>query len=517
MMDRALATFPGVDGGRQRGRIIAAEVVVAVVVALGLALWAQTIEVDPLVRIGQISGLAALQSAFALVAGGALLLIWVTKWLPIAAVAVPVAAAALSGAVTGVVAGGVQIALRGTPWGLFANHGDAGRIAEWAQQVLDGTGPDMTYPPGFIWALAGASLASGEPPEFAIKSASIAATALIGPVGYLAWRVLARPLPALMLGVVAALPLIDPYKPVTNTTLVVLVPVLIWVVRSLRRVPERTRRWAVVTGTRAGIALGVIGLMYSGWFAWSALGAAALFAFNVDWRSGWAAVGRSGLLLAVSGAVCVAVAGVHLVPLLFAGGAGQDTYFYFDVLVDPAFIAMWQGDLPGGLTPWPPPGELGGVGLFTLVLALGLAGGIALRGRSATVQTAVLLGAGAWVMRHKLAASMFALNSVQLWPRTTPEILYCLLVVTVVAGGAVIEGFKDLCGRAGVQLDARLARLGAVAALALVLAMAGSSLAEAYMPADDGTTHLLAWRAHTVNLPDGSCPATAPQGECRPR
>jgi galactan 5-O-arabinofuranosyltransferase len=58
----------------------------------------------------------------------------------------------------------------------------------------------------------------------------------------------------------------------------------------------------------------------------------------------------------------------------------QDRYFYFDTSVEPAYIAMWRNDLPGDVGPWPPPGELAGVGVFTLLLVVGLGAAVALAG-----------------------------------------------------------------------------------------------------------------------------------------
>ncbi len=45
---------------------------------------------------------------------------------------------------------------------------------------------------------------------------------------------------------------------------------------------------------------------------------------------------------------------------------------------------MWKGDLPGVVATWPPPGEIAGVGLYSLVVFAGFGIAIAL-GRARTV------------------------------------------------------------------------------------------------------------------------------------
>lgn len=492
------------------------EVFLAPATALGMVFFARTIDVDPLDRVGQVSGLAALQSAFAVIVAACIVVLVVERSRDsLRGCLTPLVAAALAGSSTGLVAGGVLVALRGTPWGLFADLGDAGNLGMWARQVLEGVPLDMTYPPGYIWLVAAGSMVLQEIPAYALKQVSIVATALIGPVGYLAWRTIGGPTLALMAGVVAALPLIDPYKPVTNTTLVVMVPVLVHVVRGLRGAGEQSWGRVVLLGAVTGLVLGGIALTYSGWFAWSAPGAILLFSVAIPWRAGIGAVARAVTLLATAGIGFLLVSAVHVVPLLSAGGASRDTYFYFDVLTDPAYIAAWRGDLPGAVGEWPPPGELGGVGVFTLALACGLAVAVATSWRLAAVQTATFLLAGAWVMRHWYAASMFEAQSVQLWPRTTPEILYCLLVLGVVA---CRSGARMIAAPASrlKEYHPGMARLGVFVAIAFVLASAGSSIADRYMPVSGNSAGELSWRAHTTPLRDGSCPPTAPDGTCKP-
>ena len=94
----------------------------------------------------------------------------------------------------------------------------------------------------------------------------MAGTALFGPVGYLAWRLLLAPGWALAVTLIATLPLLEPYKPYTTVVLVVLVPVLIALLGRLRRVAEASwRRVAAVGvghrgGARAAVRL-VLGMV----------------------------------------------------------------------------------------------------------------------------------------------------------------------------------------------------------------------------------------------------------------
>ncbi len=506
-----------VQGLRGNGwRTLALEVAVSCGVAVALVIWAGSVDVAPLDRVGQVSALASLQLAFVVVAVAAVSTVFIGRnVVQMRGLAPGLAAALLAGGASGIVAAGVRIGLRGTHWGLFANKGDVGQIAAWAQNILDGVGIDFTYPPGFLWALAGLSAAMGEPPGYAIKTLSILCTALIGPIGYLSWRLVFRPWMALVTGVVCALPLVDPYKPLTNTMLVLLVPVLISIARTLGEIDQC--RWGRVIGSGVayGVVLGLIGLVYSGWFAWSALGAMLLFGIAIPWKRGLRAIVRSGVLLGGAGAVFLAVAGVHLWALVGVGGASRDDYFYFDALSDPAYVAMWRGDMPGLIGPWPPLGELGGVGVFTLIVAAGLGVSLATCWRSGVVRAAALIGGGAWLMRHYLASSMYAEQSVQLWPRTTPVILYCLLLMCAVVTRALYSKVVSQLSQQGVRPD--MPAIGFLIAVAFVLASAGSATAERYMPAPDGSTRELAWVAHTTNLLDGRCPETAPQGLCVPK
>ncbi|MCE6997502.1 hypothetical protein LZG04_22265 [Saccharothrix sp. S26] len=492
----------------RRGWLVAAEAVVSVAAAALMVLLARGIEVNPLDRIGQISGLAALQLRFALIAAVLLLLAVLaarTRWTAHAPLTRRIAAAAAAGLFSGLVAGAVLVALRGTSWGLNANGGDSGALVRWAHTLLDTGTMQADYPPGWVHAIAWFSQLTDTDPEHSLKALQIIGTALFGPVAYLSWRLLLSPLWALGLGVVPGMVLIDPYKPYTNLMLVVMVAVLLALLRRLRRAADTPWRAIVLGGIGFGIALGLVFLIYSGWFVWSAPGVLISALVLFPWRTGR----LKGLaLVAITAAVFVAVSSRHLFGLLTASGSVKDRYFYWDTWTEPAYIAMWRGDLPGNTGPWPPPGELGGVGLFTILALVGLAAAIAVaRSRTAVILLTTTF-AGAWLLRFYFGAQMYAADAVQLWPRSTAELLYCLLLLTGFAAHYGVRRF-DGVARVRAAFASPSTGLGVLAALLLLIASAGSSIGDRYMPRTDNSLGYLAAAAQLTRQLDGTCSAYA--------
>jgi hypothetical protein len=493
-------------------------------VALGAAVvsvqLSRSIVVDPLDRIGQVSGLAALDLRFvalglvvvlAAAAAGRHPAVW--------EVARRVACAAVAGLTTGLVAGGVLLALRGTDWPLFANWGDSGQLIRWVDDIVAGRGVPGDYPPVVLHLVAWWSEVTGVSTARALRAVQVVATALFGPLAYLSWRLVLAPVWALAVTLVAAIPMLEPYKPYTTVVLVALVPVLIAFLRVLRRAGALTWTRVALVGVATGIGLGVLFCVYSGWFLWSAPGAlvAALVVF--PWRT---APLRGLALLGLAAAGLVAVAWPHLVGILRAAGTVQDRYFYFDTAVEPAYIAMWRNDLPGDVGPWPPPGELAGVGLFTVLLVVGLGVAVAVAGRRTAVLTICALVAGAWLMRFWIASQMYDTQTVQLYPRTTAQILFCLLLLAVFAalhgGRRVLDAWH-----ARVTADdgdrprpAAAATIGALCAGLLLALSMGSATADRYLPRNDGSVGLLAYVAQHVRQPDGTCPDYRGAGGCAP-
>lgn len=491
---------------RRTWLLVVAEAFVSVGAAAVLLLWARRIQVDPVDRIGQVSGLAGLQFRFAIIALVALVAVVVAarvRWRAVAPAVERLAAAAAAGLFSALVAGAVVIALRGTTYGLFAIYGDAGVVVSWAEQLMETGDMPASYPPGFMYMLAGYSEIVGSTPQHALKVLQIVLTALFGPLVYMAWRLVLPPVWALVLGVVPSMVLIEPYKVYANLTLVVLVPVLLFLLQKLRRAAGLSWRTVVLTGLGCGVAIGLIFNLYSGWFVWSAPGVivAALVVF--PWRTGLA---RGLTLVLVTTATFLVVAWNHLFGMLSASGDMTDRYFYWDVFVEPTYIAMTRGDMPGVAPgPWPPPGELGGVGVFTILTLVGLVAAILVARRRTAVIMLACLFAGAWVVRFYLAQHMYGENAVQLYPRSTGELLYTLLLLCGFAlyFGALRLGHVE---RLKPAMRSRSGRLAALVGMFVLIAMVGSSIGDRYMARTDNSLGQLAMASHLTRQPDGTCP-----------
>jgi galactan 5-O-arabinofuranosyltransferase len=492
-------------------QMMAAEVITAIGAA-GLSVQlSRSIAVDPMSRVGQVSGVAALDLRFLLLGLVVIVACGVAGWRGGRAwpAVRRVACAAVAGLTTGLVAGGILLALRGTDWPLFANWGDSGQLIRWADDLVAGRPVPADYPPVAIYATAWFAELTGCSTAEALRTMQIAGTAAVGPIGYLCWRLLLPPGWALAVTLLATLPVLEPYKPYTTLVLVALVPLLIFFFGRIRRAATMDARRVVVVGMGTGAALGVLFCTYSGWFLWSAPGALAAVLAVYPWRG---APWRAFALIGLAGATLAAVAAPHLIGLIAAAGSVQDRYFYFDTAIDPAYFAMWRNDLPGDPGPWPPPGELAGVGMFLLVLVVGLGLAIALGGRRTPVVTLGALLAGAWLLRLWLASEAYATGAVQLYPRTSAEILYCLLLLSVLAvryglrWAADRWPARDGDGRCHERAAGTAAIVGGLAAALLLGLSIGSSVADRYQPRNDGSVGLLAYVAQLVRQPDGTCP-----------
>jgi hypothetical protein len=491
--------------------LILVELIVSVTCALLMVLLAQTINVSPLDRAGQVSGLAGLQWRFSFIALGLMtvaVLATTAKSRLLTPLMVRVVAAGMAGLATGLIAGAVVVALRGTSWGVGGPAGDALTLTAMANDLLRDGFITRGYPPGFIHALAWYSELTGSPAEHSMKVLQIVLTALFGPAAYVAWRLLLSPMWALGIGVLPALALVEPYKPYSNIMLVVLIPVVLALLRKLRRSGGLSWRHVLLSGVGFGAALGVIFLVYSGWFVWSAPGliAAALVVF--PWRTGWS---RGLALIATAVAVFVLIAHRHLFWMLNPPAAALDRWFYFDTWVDPAYIAMTLPLPPANVGQWPPPGEFGGVGLFTIVLFLGLVIAIAVAFRRTVVLTLTFIVLGVWGFRFIVSSQMYADNAVRLYPRTSPELLYCLLLL---GGFAIYYATETLftswrTAPTRVSIKVGPMRIGALVGCLLLIGSAGSAIGDRYMPRTDGSWGTLSFIAQVVPQTEGRCSAYA--------
>ncbi|MET9961643.1 hypothetical protein ABZ128_21745 [Streptomyces sp. NPDC006326] len=506
---------------RSRGALLLLEAVVAFAAALVLPLLARGFKLNPLNRIAQVSGLAAIQLRFVLL--GLLCVAAVVLAMRLRGgrhfdLAARIASAAIAGLAAGFVAAGAVVSLLGTPWPMFGLNGDSGRIVEWAHAVANGMpSGSPVYPPAPLYTLGYyAEWFHGGNTAYAFKDLQILGAAAFGPLVYLAWRMLLSPVRALAFGVVPAFALIDAYKPYSQTVLALLVPVLVAMVVALRRSGGESRRKVLLTGAGFGVLLGVLFLTYSGWFLWSAAGVffAALLYF--PWRTGPL---KGAAFMGAALAAFLAVAGRYLRVMLSEGQTTKDYNFRFDNFTDPAYYLMWRTDMPGKVGDWPPPGEFGGVGLFALVTFVGLGVAVWLGIRKPLVVTIAAMFISAWVMRMYIASHMYETQTVQLYTRTNNQMLYCgLILCALVAHLVSLRPARRRTGGSGGAAAAFPGRegavIGALCALLLLLGTAASSMSDRYMPAQDGTYRILPYVSHTVRKQDGNCPKFAPHGVC---
>ncbi|MFE5489737.1 hypothetical protein ACFQ7Z_07215 [Streptomyces virginiae] len=515
---------------------ILAEVVVSVVAALGFTLLSRHISVNPMNRLGQVSGLAKLQLYVAVLGLPLLGLLLYTAYRGSVRrheLVKRLVCAALAGLVTGVVAGGIVVALRGTPHPLGGQEGDPSVLVEMANSFLSGEGMSGIYPPAFpaliaLWAKVrynGLGTAG-----FALHDLQIVCSALVGPMAYLAWRLLLRPFWALLIAVPSAVLFLDPVRPYSHVVMIVLLPLLGYCFRELRRSAGRTPKSLVLRGVGLGAIFGALFLWYSGWFVWAAPGAAVLFLFLFPWRAGAPAVKRAGLFVAS----VLVTAGIIGAPLLYQmvrlGSQTPDRYAYLGVYADPGYVLGWISDRTGYIkyNQWPVSGEMAGQTGFALLLILGVGLGVGLGLRHVMVRTAAAVLAGAWLARFWFASHMAHDKAVQLFPRTTWIIMYSLMILAVLGVMAAVQrgsGWTERTLRpASAAPSARVIprrtirqlSAGMVCAVALFATMGASWSANRYMPTHEDTDlmGLDAWRAHNIKLPSGKCPRFAPNKDC---
>lgn len=539
------------------------EAAVSVAAAFGFALLCTRINVNPLNRIGQVSGLAALQQYAAVVGLPILAVLLYSAYrghLHRHELVQRLVCAAVAGFATGAVAGGIAVALNGTQWGLGGQEGDPGNLIGMANDMLRGKGLPGVYPPGFPAALAiwGKLFHGGiGGVGYAMKDLQLICSALVGPMAYLAWRLLLRPFWALLIAVPSAILFLDPIRPYSHGTLLVMVPLLAACLRELHRADELALRTNLLRSAGFGVSFGLMFLWYSGWFVWAAPGVLVLTLLLVPWHKG-AALLRPALLFA---GTTLLSAGVVAAPLLYQlvhlGAQAKDRYAYISAYVDPAYIMGWASDRAGRLTyhDWPWRGELAGQSAYTLLLLAGaaLALGLGLRS-SIAVRTVAATLISAWLLRFWFASQMAQEKAVQLFPRTTWLILYSLMILAVLglmfaagratawAGTLLRDGGEQAAeqaeagvraqagGRAAPQAQAGIRVLpavtdrlaaGAVCAVALFAAMGASWSADRFMPSTDpGVVDMGvdAWRAHILVNENGKCPAFDPAGptDCAP-
>ena len=175
----------------------------------------------------------------------------------------------------------------------------------------------------------------------------------------------------------------------------------------------------------------------------------------------------------------------------------------------------WDGLQPQNLGAWPPPGDLGGVGLFTLLLFAGLAIAVGFGRREPAVIVIGTSIVSAWVMRFWFAEHMYATGNVNLFPRTNVQIFFGMLMVT---GLALWYTLRYAIRRGPLQQlaavwDRGTPVIGLVAGLLFVFASIGGWAADKYMPASDSYGQL-SQMSQTEKLLNGQCPSNSvPKGD----
>lgn len=485
----------------RRAALITAEGGVAVATALGFVAWSRQVDANPLDQIAQVSALAHLQLQLWVLGGVAVLVALAgARWAGrrIAALAEPIACSVVAGLATSFVAGAVLVGLNGTPWGVGGRSHDSNNLAAWATALSDGGSiASPVYPPAYVYALSWLSDLTGQPAYYALKDLQIIGTALLGPITYVAWRMVFRPLWALGAGTVAVLPVLDGYKPAGALVVAVSIPLFVAATQAFRRSATLPVPALVGIGAGLGALLALLLLTHPVYVLWPAPGVAVAVLLLTPWRTArW----RPFVLLG-SGLVTVALlAGRYLYAFLTGISDTTENYFYFDALQEPAYFLMWRGSSrPTG--EWPIPGEVGGVGVFALLVAAAIGVALALAYRRSLVATVILCFASVWAFRFYAAARMSALHEVRLWPRTSVLLAYCALLLIGAASFAVSRA-PALRGR----VRAPGATLGVVVAVLLVFGMAGSATASKYLPDGPGKPGGLTWAAQHARLLDGSCP-----------
>ncbi|MEE1784431.1 hypothetical protein PUR71_16200 [Streptomyces sp. SP17BM10] len=508
------------------------EGVVSVVVALGFMLLCTHISVNPITRIGQVSGLAKIQQYAALLGIPVLAVLLFLAYrgtLRYYQVAQRLACAAVAGLGTGVVAGGIVVALHGTPWGLGGQEGDPGNLMGMANDMMRGKGLPGVYPPLFpallaVWAKL---FHNGIPGVgHALKDLQLILSALVGPMAYLSWRMLLRPFWAMAVAVPTSIVFLDPIRPYSHGSMLVLLPLLAACFREIRRADELSVRSAVLRGLGFGAAFGVMFLWYSGWYLWAAPGSFVLALMLFPWRRGRLAIKRAVVYLGVLLVTAAVIGAPLLYQLVRLGATTMDRYAYINTYIDPAYVMGWASDRAGDLTyhDFPVSGELAGQTGFGVLLLLGVGIGVGLGLRTVVVRTAGFVLAGAWLLRFWFASHMEHTQAVQLYPRTTWIIFYCLIILAVLGVMLTYERvFGWIRGTLEEVAPARAARIspralsqlaaGLICAIALFATMGGSWSANRFMPSTNPGVEdmgLDALRAHLQQLDNGKCPKYSP-------
>jgi galactan 5-O-arabinofuranosyltransferase len=482
----------GFGESRGGGKWLALEIVTAFVVSIAFVASCTIINVNALTRPGQVSALAAIDYR----------LMWFGIPL-VAALAISakvrggagfdrvsaLVCAAFAGLASAGLAGGIVAILHRTNFALGAYLGDTAVLADWSDRLKHGAeipgkivGAGI-YPPMQVYWVAWISKLFSFDSLYAVKYFQILGVVLLGPLSYATWRLLLRPTWALGLGVVCTLPLVEAFREYPMLVLVIFLPLLVKFFDVYRRSPDYHPLQLARFGVLFGNAFGLLFLMYSGWVQWSAPGILFAGLYFLPWRKR----PSHALILAGVTALLFAIVSIHYLISVAHAPPIRDDYTYFETSIDPAYFAMWRGGMPGKMTflTWPPPGELGNVGMFTVLICVGIGAAIALGPRRTLVISLSAILAGTWLFRFYYAHRYYETKLVQLYPRTTVELLYGSMIL---AGYAVYMLVERARARAAPDspLRGRAAVVGLAAGLLLLIVQSTSVTTDRYMPEEDG-------------------------------
>lgn len=314
-----------------------------------------------------------------------------------------------------------------------------------ANSFLHHEGMSGIYPPAFpalmaLWAKIRYN-GRGET-GFALHDLQIFFTAVVSPMAYLAWRILLRPFWALLIAVPAAVLFLDPIRPYSHIVMIVLLPLLGYWLREMRLAGRRDTRHLLLRGLVLGLIFGALFLWYSGWYIWAAPGALGAALFFFPWRQGAATAKKAGLYIGVTLLSAAVVGAPLLYQMVRLGSENPDRYAFLAVYADPGYVLGWVSDRSSPLTyqTWPVvearwPSQSG----FALLLLFGVGLGLGLGLRNIMVRTAAAVLVGAWLARFWFAGHMAHDKAIQLYPRTTWIIMYCLMILAVLGMMAVVN------------------------------------------------------------------------------
>ena len=483
-------------------RRVVLEVAVAFVMCAAFVASCVNIHVNPLDRMGQVSAVASVELRFLWFALPMFIALLVAaRWRDGIHLAETTrfVCAAFAGISTAAVAGGIYAALGSSKYGIGGLNGDSGVLVSWAEMAKRGEVGSLLYPPLQVELLVWVSELIGRPTAYAMKWFQIGGIAIVGPLSYSMWRLLLRPTWALGIGVVAALPMVEAYRQYPLLTLVLFIPLALKYLDVLRNCTDEPLIRLLRHGALFGLGFGVLFLLYSGWFQWSGPGLVVAALIVSPWRRGWK---PTVIIGAVSLLVFTIVTYRYLTAVAATISLLKDDFVYFDATVEPMYIAMWRGGLPGTVGVWPPFGELGGVGLFTVLLAVGTGASIAYARTKTVVIGIGSIMVGTWLFRLWHAHNMYKTKLVQLYPRTTAELLYCALLLSGFAIYFAVERARE---RGDSIVTKPTTFIGVFAGLTFLVMSASSATIDKYMPRDAvGDPGNMAWIAVTTPPLEGS-------------